>query len=83
MKRKVAIVPRAKPVVKTAPDDTVYLTSDGTRVKITKAKQFPSRPDDRDWEKEIRERSNQREAIVRISDGHELWGCKREDLKPE
>lgn len=82
MKSKIAIVPKAQVKAKTTPDDTVYLTPDGTRVKITKSKQFPSHPDDPQWRKDLNAIANERGAVVRISDGHELWGCKIEDLKP-
>ena len=68
---------------KSSPDATIYLTSDGTRVMLTKSKQFPIHPNDPEWAKEMRRKSNERECVVRVSDGHELWGYTRENLVPE
>ena len=68
---------------KPIPDATVYLTKSGERVRISKSKQFPSHPNDRDWEKELRKQANERLSVIRITDGHELWGITKEDLTPE
>lgn len=67
---------------KPIPDATVYLTKWGERVRIAKTKQWSGHPGETDWMKEIREESNKRMVVIRISDGYELWGYKIEDLKP-
>lgn len=69
--------------VKAAPDATVYRTADGTRVRITRAKQFPVRGDDPAWLQGIHAKANEAEQVVRVSDGHALWGFTRKDLTPE
>jgi len=69
--------------MKAAPDDTIYLTPDGVRVRITKAKQFPIRADDTPWMQELRRKLNEETQVVRVSDGHALWGCEIESLTPE
>lgn len=75
--------PREKTVKnKPVPDGRVYLTKDGQRVRISKTKQFPVGNCTREWEKELREKLNEEYEVVRISDGHVLWGYKPEDLTP-
>lgn len=67
--------------VKSAPDNTVYLTPDGTRVRVTKGKQFPVCPLDPPWRQEMQRKSNEESvSVVRISDGHALWGYTKADL---
>ena len=68
---------------KAAPDDTIYLTSNGTRVRIAKRKQYPIRPNDAEWVKEILRKLNEEVEVIRISDGHSLWGLTKDDLTPE
>ena len=70
-------------LVKSVPDDTIYLTTNGTRVRIVRVKQFPIRADDPLWRQEITRNANERMEVVRVSDGHALWGCEIESLKPE
>lgn len=72
-----------KKSVKATPDSTVYLTKTGIRVRITKGKQFPIHPSDPIWLQEMRRKSNEESvSIVRVSDGHELWGYTKADLTP-
>lgn len=69
---------------KPVPDSTVYLTKNGTRVRVTKGKQFPVHPADPFWRQEMQRKSNEESiAVVRISDGHELWGYTKADLVVE
>lgn len=82
-KPKTALVPKATPRTKEAPDGRVYLTKSGERVRITTAKRFPVHPGDAEWRRQMQRELNERPAVVRISDGHELWGCKIEDLTLE
>jgi hypothetical protein len=82
MKTKVAIVPKWEPKPKAAPDATVYLTRDGTRVILAKSKEFPTYAGEPEYMKALRN-DPRHIAVVRISDGHELWGYKMEDLTPE
>jgi hypothetical protein len=63
--------------------EQIYKTKDGTRVRVTKGKQFPVRPLDAPWMKKIREEANNRLVVVRVKDGHELWGYTLDDLMPE
>ena len=69
--------------VKDSPDATVYLTKDGTRVRLTKGKQFPIDLRLPIWMQQIRREANERLDVIRISDGHVLCGCTKEDLIPE
>lgn len=82
MKSKTPTVPKWTPKPKPIPDDTVYLTKSGDRVKIVKVKQFPVN-DDREWVRQMRRESNERYGVVRISDGHALWGVDINTLTPE
>jgi hypothetical protein len=73
-----------KKSAKSAPDATVYLTPDGTRVRVAKGKQFPIHPSDPEWLKEIHRDSNANSiSVIRVSDGHDLWGITKEMLTPE
>ena len=82
-KPKTALVPKATPRTKEAPDGRVYLTKSGERVRITAAKQFPVHAIGPEWRQQMQRDLNERLVVVRISDGHELWGCKIEDLTLE
>jgi hypothetical protein len=69
--------------MKTSPDSTIYRTKDGTRVRITKAKQFPINLRDPEWLQEIHRKGNEATQVVRVSDGHALWGIRTDELTPE
>ena len=83
MKPKKSIIPKTKTRVHEAPDSRVYRTKSGERVCIAKSKMFPICPADAPWRRQMQAESNERPVVVRISDGHELWGCKIEDLTLE
>ena len=82
-KPKTALVPKATPKPKESPDNRIYLTKSGERVRITTSKRFPVHPNDPEWRQQMQREMNERPAVVRISDGHELWGCKIEYLTLE
>ena len=83
MEPKKALISKATPRIKEAPDGRVYLTKSGERVRITKCKMFPVHPSDTGWRKELAEQANTRFGVTRISDGHELWGYTVDDLTLE
>ena len=82
-KPKTALVPKATPRTKEALDNRIYLTKSGIRVRISRGKQFPVHPGDSELLKEMRRQANERIAVIRISDGHELWGYTLADLTLE
>ena len=82
-KPKTALVPKATPKPKEAPDNRIYLTKSGIRVRIARGKQFPVHPGDAEWRQQQQREANERIAVIRISDGHELWGYTLADLTLE
>jgi hypothetical protein len=64
-------------------NEQIYRTKDGTRVRVTKGRQFPSLPDDPQWRKDLQLKLNDKIEIVRVKDGHALWGYTLDDLIPE
>jgi len=62
--------------------EQLYTTKSGTRVRIAQNKQFPSHPSDPAWQNKMREEANKALRVIRVKDGHELWGCRIEDLTP-
>jgi hypothetical protein len=69
--------------MKTSPDNTIYRTRAGIRVRITKVKQFPINPRHPEWLQEIHRKGNEATQVVRVSDGHALWGITNDELTPE
>ena len=60
--------------------EQIYKTKDGTRVRVVKVKQHPIDGRDRLWLQEIHHELNSGYRVVRIKDGHDLWGICKEDL---
>jgi hypothetical protein len=52
--------------------EQLYRLKDGTQVRVSVGKQHYTRPGDAP-----------RVAIIRVRDGHDMWGAKVEDLIPE
>ena len=63
--------------------EQIYRTKSGVRVRVTKARQFPVDPSNSKDLQAIHKKSNEGTRVIRIKDGHELWGVKPEDLMPE
>jgi hypothetical protein len=76
-KPKRATVPKAQSRVKASPDATVYLSPRGERVTIAANKQFHSPA------LVAIGINDSGESVVRLSDGHRLWGLTRADLTIE
>jgi hypothetical protein len=53
-------------------NDKIFRTKDGTRVYLTNGKSHYTRPNDAP-----------NESVVRVKDGHALWGYSRQDLMTE
>ncbi len=62
--------------IKSIPDDTVYRTASGLRVRIVKAKEHPGQPD---WLKALPDPF----TVAEISDGKRWYGYERKDLLTE
>jgi hypothetical protein len=69
--------------MKNIPDDTIYRTPCGTRVRIVKSKEFPPNPLDPDWLKEIKARPPETITVAEVKNGKRWHGYKREDLMTE
>lgn len=69
--------------MKSIPDDTIYRTPNGTRVRIVKPKEFPARKDDPAWLKEIKNAPRTTITVAEVSNGKRWYGYKREDLVTE
>ena len=64
-------------------DGKIYRTRDGTRCYLARNRQVPIDPRDPSWLKKIHEDANNEVRVVRIKDGHTLWGVTVDDLVTE
>ncbi len=64
--------------MKSTPDDNIYTTPNGMKVRIVPSKQRPIDPKDPQWLQEIKTRPIF--TVARVSDGRLLYGYKMEDL---
>jgi hypothetical protein len=59
--------------------EQLYKTKSGDIVRLSKGKQFPV-SDHREWMREMQRDANNQTVVIRVKDGHELWGYKEADL---
>ena len=69
--------------MKNVPDDTIYRTKDGRRVRVVKAKEFPPNAVDPVWLKEIKEKPPENLTVAEVKNGHRWYGYKMENLMTE
>ena len=69
--------------MKNVPNDTIYRTPRGTRVRIVKHREFPPNPKDPDWLKEIKARPDETITVAEVKNGKRWHGYKMEDLITE
>lgn len=69
--------------MKNIPDDTIFRTKKGTRVRIVKPKEFPVHPDDPAWLKEIKARPRETLTVAEVKNGKRWHGYTLNDLISE
>ena len=69
--------------MKNTPDDTIYRTPGGTRVRIVKRKEFPPDPSDPVWLKEIKSKPPETITVAEVKNGKRWYCYKLEDLISE
>lgn len=69
--------------MKNIPDDTIYRTPKGTRVRIVKSREFPPDPRDPSWLKEIKARPSETIVVAEIKNGKRWYGYTHENLMTE
>ncbi len=74
-KPKTSLVPKSSGTEKSVPDDTIYLTRNGTRVRIVKEKEYPAH------RREIK--SEPMFVVSEVANGKRWYGYKFENLKKE
>ena len=71
---------KKKNITKTVPDDTIYLTPGGYRVRIVKEREFPPNPADPSWLKEIKAKPSDTITVAEVSNGKRWYCYKMADL---
>ena len=69
--------------MKNIPDDTIYRTPKGTRVRIVKPKEHPIRPSDPDWLKKIKNTPDTHLTVAEVANGKRWYGYEMKDLVTE
>ena len=69
--------------MKNTPDDTIYRTRNGYRVRIVKDKEHPIRAEDPKWLKELKAKPSETLTVAEVSNGKRWYGYTRENLMTE
>jgi len=69
--------------MKNIPDDTIYRTKQGTRVRIVKPKERPPNPSDPAWLKEIKAKPSETLTVAEVKNGKRWYGYMIADLMTE
>ncbi len=81
MKTKTSTVSKATPKRKDVPDDTIYVTKKGTRVRIVKDEEINVIQVNPTVHRLIQDKPMF--VVAKVSNGKRWYGYKREDLTPE